>query len=319
MSQLETVMLVLLGFAVASLIALFLGKLAWNVAYRLGARRTRKQIPANLLELQAEKDRLRAEYAMLQSRAALQSELLNARQTEQMAEVMRNRNRIGVLAEELAVRERRLAERGADLQTVREQLEVVEAELVRRTETIQSLEARWRDREESVAAAQQWLPPGEAPPPGRTTEEPVLRLDTYRPQPVAALPPAAAGLAAAQDRLSRRIRDLTRLSDQIKSQRPQNLDDKPPLHEMRSLHMPQPHASQLSPEHGIAPPAGNPEEVESHFNLRDEPWSTGLDGQAAPLAEPDAPRKTGTPVSSSVANVISLAQRLRALKKDVTR
>ncbi len=42
MSQIETIMLIILGFAVALLLALILGKLLWGQAIGLGKRRTRR-------------------------------------------------------------------------------------------------------------------------------------------------------------------------------------------------------------------------------------------------------------------------------------
>ena len=306
MSQLETVMLVVLGFAVASLIALFFGKFAWNVAYRLGARRTRKQIPANLIELQADKDRLRAEYAMLQRRSEILAENLKARETGQIAEVMRNRNRIGALGEELDSRNRLLSEQAAELQTLREQFAVAEQELARRTESNQALEARLRETEEALAQ-RQWVEP-----PRPVQGEPV-QLETYRPQPIP--PPREPELAETQDRLSRRICDLTKLSDQIRSQRPQTAAGRLPLHEIRAIpaQPPQPARVFTDPDYD-APKAQNDTAV-AGFSMRDDQWGVELAPQPPAPEEKTLPP---SPVSPSIANVISLAQRLRALKKDVT-
>ena len=65
MSQIETIMLVALGFAVAALIALFLGRIAWVFALGLGKKRMQRAAPTTIAELQSDRDRLRAEYAML--------------------------------------------------------------------------------------------------------------------------------------------------------------------------------------------------------------------------------------------------------------
>ncbi|NJM30180.1 MAG: hypothetical protein HC855_08805 [Rhizobiales bacterium] len=73
MSQTETIMLFVLGFAFAGLVALFLGRLAWQIALRLGARRMQRQVPTTVAELQAERDRLRAEYAMMSRNSSFAS------------------------------------------------------------------------------------------------------------------------------------------------------------------------------------------------------------------------------------------------------
>jgi len=54
MSQTETLLLFALGFSLAALIALFLGRMVWALAVRVGARRTRKQVPTTLAGLQAD-------------------------------------------------------------------------------------------------------------------------------------------------------------------------------------------------------------------------------------------------------------------------
>ena len=97
MSQIETIMLVTLGFAVAALIALFLGRMIWSYALGLGKRRMQRSAPASMAELQADRDRLRAEYAMLARKLELRLDDLKTRLAEQTAEVSRNRNRIDVV------------------------------------------------------------------------------------------------------------------------------------------------------------------------------------------------------------------------------
>jgi hypothetical protein len=286
-------MMVLLGFAVASLLALVLGRAAWKIAYRLGARRTRKQIPGSMMEMQAERDQLRAEIAMVKRRAAVETEAVRARNIEQTAEVMRNRNRIGRLAEELDSRGRILAQRDAELAALREQLAVVEAELARRTEAIAALEARLAGLEDRATAAG---PAAIAPPPPLPPAESVLRLESFRPQPGAELEP---DMATAQDRLSRRIQELSRLSAPV--ERPV-----PGLPEVRpSPLLPEP-IRLAAREPGGAPGNG-------HDPLTPDrpvpPATLPVSGEASP--------QPARPVSPSVANVISLAQRLRVLRKDV--
>ena len=94
MSGTETILLIVLGFALASLIALFMGRMVWTAAVKVGARRMQRQVPSSLVGLQTERDRLRAEYAMLAQRMGSRLEEAKLRLAETMAEVSRHRNRI---------------------------------------------------------------------------------------------------------------------------------------------------------------------------------------------------------------------------------
>jgi myosin heavy subunit len=93
MSGTETILLIVLGFALASLIALFMGRMVWAAAVKVGARRMQRQVPSSLVGLQTERDRLRAEYAMLAQRMGAKLEETKLRLAEAVAEVSRHRNR----------------------------------------------------------------------------------------------------------------------------------------------------------------------------------------------------------------------------------
>jgi chromosome segregation ATPase len=132
MSQTETLMLVVLGFALAALIALFIGRFAWHLALRLGAKRMQRQVPSTVTELQSERDRLRAEYAMLSRKLDLRLSDIKMRMAEQMAEVTRNRNRVETLTGEVKKRD-------AELETWREQAATLEARLMEMTRANEAL------------------------------------------------------------------------------------------------------------------------------------------------------------------------------------
>lgn len=73
-----------LGFVAASLLAVLLNKLVFKKAYKKAAKDLRGQIPLNQAEMQAERDRLRAEYAVNLNKlefkvAAMQEAELNMR------------------------------------------------------------------------------------------------------------------------------------------------------------------------------------------------------------------------------------------------
>ena len=85
MSLSETVMLFILGFATATFFALIIGRLAWKLAFRLGAKRNQKSIPSTVAELQSNRDRLRAEHAMMATKLEVRLEEMNMRGAEQAA------------------------------------------------------------------------------------------------------------------------------------------------------------------------------------------------------------------------------------------
>jgi chromosome segregation ATPase len=170
MSQTETALLFVLGFSLASLLALFFLRLMWMAAVRVGARRMQRQVPSTLAELQADRTRLRAENAMLAQRlgAELQDAKLDA--AERLAEVNRHRNR--VLAAETAERVQtgeadRLKARVQDLEQALEEAKLREQELRR---TLAAQEDSLRKVRRKTRAA---TPDTPAPPP---VDERELRL-----------------------------------------------------------------------------------------------------------------------------------------------
>ena len=232
MSQIETIMLVALGFAVAALFALFLGRIAWVFALGLGKKRMQRATPSTIAELQSDRDRLRAEYAMLWRKLELRMTDLKTKLAEQMAEVSRNRNRIDHLISELRNRDRLLNERDTELQSLRIQLAPLESELTARTASVQQLKEQLRGRDEEIHRL------------SHTSER--LRTElTERNRQIAAMKKDIADREAsgvllhpdslsAQERLKKRIDDLTSLSRQIETQRLHLIHQKSELETLRS-------------------------------------------------------------------------------------
>lgn len=132
MSGTETVLLIVLGFTLASLVALFMGRMLWTAAVKVGARRMQRQVPSSLVGLQTERDRLRAEYAMLAQRLGSRLEESKLRLAESMAEVSRHRNRIHQMESSEAARMAELRElrtRVKDVELALGEAKAQEAEL----------------------------------------------------------------------------------------------------------------------------------------------------------------------------------------------
>ncbi|MBL8908316.1 MAG: hypothetical protein JNM20_16710, partial [Rhizobiales bacterium] len=151
MSRSETLMLIALGFALGTLLALLFGRLVWHAAVRVGSRRMQRQMPSTLVEMQAERDRLRAECAMLTRKLEIRSEELKSQLVEQSAELTRERNRNELALEEIREREAALLEREQRMSSASEQTSLLESELATRTNALQDAQDRLQESHDTVS------------------------------------------------------------------------------------------------------------------------------------------------------------------------
>ena len=217
MSQTETIMYVALGFVLATLVALFIGRAMWALALKASKRRGERQRPSDLARAQADRDQLRAEYAMLSRKLELRLGDLKTRLAEQSAEVSRNRNRIEHLVAEIEARDAALAAAVADLDEAKAQIEPLEAELAHRTQALQKLKDQVRDRDDTVTALHQEL--ADAHHLIAQRERQIEALRAQPPAPAVKVRGEEAEAVSAYERLSRRIEDLNLLSQRIETQR----------------------------------------------------------------------------------------------------
>jgi predicted nucleic acid-binding Zn-ribbon protein len=350
MSQTETLMLVALGFAVASLLALVIGRSLWKLARRMQTRRLRSEIPAVVAELRAERDRLRVEFAMLSRKFDVRLAAMKASHAEAMAEVSRHRNRLELLAESARKRETILAEREREMGSLREQLDPLESELARRTEVSQRLEQQVHERNETIAGLNREI--AELKETLAEQDQELAALEG-RAEPRLLPPPVAPEILTAQERLSRRIEDLTALSHQIAGQRERFVEERDKFSALRqAIALPAPPSVEdaldlkESREHidvideqgraieeKLVAAESESEALVKELRSLDEAWSKKIDELAASpepspaaanenaeaLAEPElAPPEEATPAQRAAGNVVSLAARIRALQRDVT-
>jgi chromosome segregation ATPase len=97
----EPIMFAAIGFLVAALLVLGFIPLVHGRAVRLTTRRLEALTPVSLAEIQAEKDQLRAEFAMSTRRLEMNVEQLKARCTSQLAEIAKKSDAIGRLKMDL--------------------------------------------------------------------------------------------------------------------------------------------------------------------------------------------------------------------------
>jgi chromosome segregation ATPase len=143
--MIEPIMFVGIGFLVAGLLVLGVIPLVHARAVRLTMKRLEAVTPMSMAEIQADKDQLRAEFAMSTRRLEMSVEQMKAKTTSQLAEIGKKSEGIGRLkielgekTEALAASEAREAQLNEDLTLIQEQLAATTNEL---TQTKQLLTA----------------------------------------------------------------------------------------------------------------------------------------------------------------------------------
>ena len=96
----EGLLYFVLGFLASALIALMISPVIWARAVVLTKRRIESSVPLTLNEVQADKDQLRAEFAMSTRRLELSIEELQEKASRQVIEISRKRDELTKLANE---------------------------------------------------------------------------------------------------------------------------------------------------------------------------------------------------------------------------
>jgi chromosome segregation ATPase len=97
----EPIMYFSIGFLAAALIALMFFPLVHNRAVRLTVRRLEAATPLTIAEIRADKDQLRAEFAMATRRLEMSVEQMKAKTTAQLAELGKKTDAVNQLKKEL--------------------------------------------------------------------------------------------------------------------------------------------------------------------------------------------------------------------------
>jgi chromosome segregation ATPase len=279
MSQSETYMLIILGFAICTLFALVIGRLAWKLALLIGARRAMRNVPSTVSELQTDRDRLRADHAMMASKLEFSLNDMKMRSAEQTAEVTRTRNRFETLSHEVTTRDVEIAE-------LRSKINMLETEKAANLESIGFMRSSLEAKEIQIAALEKDL---------STRPPPILAED-----------------APAQDRLQNRITEFTALSTQMSKQREVVADEGPKFTtgvfvkpaggtDFKTEKLPE-------KENNIERAAA---QLQGELQRLDQAWAEEEASQTGTDPIPD------TPPRRAITNVVSLAQRIKALQKTI--
>src|SRR5215471_19197690 len=103
-------MYVALGFLLASLLALMVAPAFWKRAVRLTKRRVEMTMPMSAADIQADKDQLRAEFAIELRRVEVALEKAKEKAIRELIEANKRRVEIAVLNGELAGAKSKLQE-----------------------------------------------------------------------------------------------------------------------------------------------------------------------------------------------------------------
>lgn len=114
----------------------------WNRAVVLTRKRIEASVPLTLNEIQADKDQLRAEFAMSTRRLEMSIEELRDKGSRQIIEINRKRDELAKLAEESRERIQTISELEARAADLREQLRGREEQLVMTTQRLDDTRAK---------------------------------------------------------------------------------------------------------------------------------------------------------------------------------
>src|ERR1043166_1990509 len=135
--MIEPIMYVGIGFLVASLLVIGLIPLVHARAVRLTMKRLEAATPMSMAEIQADKDQLRAEFAMSTRRLEMSVDQMKAKTTSQLAEIGKKSEAVGRLKLELGEKTASLFALEAKEKQVSEDLHAKEQELSGRVNELQ--------------------------------------------------------------------------------------------------------------------------------------------------------------------------------------
>jgi uncharacterized protein (DUF3084 family) len=150
--MIEPIMFIAVGFLLAGLLVIGIIPLVHARAVRLTMRRLEALTPVSMAEIQADKDLLRAEFAMLTRRLEMSVEQMKAKTTSQLAEIGTKTEAIGRLKLELGEKTAALFALEAKEKQLNEDIEALQEELAAKNAALEERErelAGWRRRSPS--------------------------------------------------------------------------------------------------------------------------------------------------------------------------
>ena len=147
----EPIMYLAIGFLVSMLFGLMIVPLVHNRAVRLTTRRLEAATPLSMAEIQADKDQLRAEFAMSARRLEMSVDQLKNKTTSQLAELGKKSDAINRMKIELGEKNATIFSLEAREKAVKEQLRATEEEFTAKTEALRDAEQALKDKQNDLA------------------------------------------------------------------------------------------------------------------------------------------------------------------------
>ena len=149
--MIEPIMFFGLGFLAASLLGLIIVPFVHGRAVRLTVRRLEAATPLSMAEIQADKDQLRAEFAMSTRRLEMSVDQLKGKSTGQLAELGKKNDAINRLKIELGEKAATIFALEARDKGIKDQLRATEDELEVKTNALRETERNLADKEAELA------------------------------------------------------------------------------------------------------------------------------------------------------------------------
>lgn len=147
----EPIMYLAIGFLLSMLCGLAIVPLVHNRAVRLTTRRLEAATPLSMAEIQADKDQLRAEFAMSARRLEMSVDQLKNKTTSQLAELGKKSDAINRMKIELGEKNATIFALEAREKAVKEQLRATEEEFNAKTASLREAEIALSDKQGELA------------------------------------------------------------------------------------------------------------------------------------------------------------------------
>lgn len=147
----EPIMYLAIGFLISMLCGLMILPLVHNRAVRLTTRRIEAATPLSMAEIQADKDQLRAEFAMSARRLEISVDQLKSKTTSQLAELGKKTDAINRMKLELGEKNAAIFALEARQKAVKEQLRATEEEFAAKTEALRGAEQALTDKQKELS------------------------------------------------------------------------------------------------------------------------------------------------------------------------
>src|SRR3954462_9074510 len=147
----EPIMYLAIGFLLSMLFGLAIVPLVHNRAVRLTTRRLEAATPLSMAEIQADKDQLRAEFAMSARRLEMNVEQLKNKTSSQLAELGKKTDAINRMKIELGEKNATIFSLEAREKAMKEQLRDTEEEFAAKTQGLRAAEQALSDKQNELA------------------------------------------------------------------------------------------------------------------------------------------------------------------------